>query len=216
MKRSTSIDIALCDCLRNSPKNYELLFYTLYDRIEDDMDRVSSVEEKYLIELLNVLCAIAKDKMRIAERLAKETQKEVIIASSAPAVPEVSNANGCNESKSVHTILSDDKTVSEDKPEKETKQYGTNFHKGSPKVDAPKQKTMDDYGWRCKKSMTKSDIKKAIQVAAQDKNPNRPVKILNSSNFVDKKELERRRIAAKSSTPKNDTTNLFSVSNNAL
>ena len=58
-------------------------------------------------------------------------------------------------------------------------------------MDAPKQRTMNDFAWRCKKSITKRDIKKAKQLAIRDKNPNRPAKRFGSKNFVDNKELEK-------------------------
>ena len=90
--------------------------------------------------------------------------------------------------------------------------YGTNYHRGNPKVETHKQRTLDDFAWRCKKSMTKRDIKKAKQLALNDKNPNRPT----NNNYVDTKELERKRLEGKGLLPKVDTTNLFSVIENKL
>ena len=58
--------------------------------------------------------------------------------------------------------------------------------------------------------------KKAKQLAIRDKNPNRPAKRFDSKNFVDNKELEKKRIEAKGLAPKYDTTNLYSVLDNRL
>ena len=218
--KSTSIETDLCNCL-NCPVLVikEWLHDMLEDRFEGGCDDLISEEQEYLRRMLDCLY----DCLYVKDDCLKEAS---ILQEFIPMDVETDH----NNTDYTHNLQNDseyrEQKSNVDKFENAAKQkyeiehegcvFGTNYQKGTPIVDVPKRRTIDDFAWRCKKSITKRDIKKAKQLAIHDRNPNRPVKRFESKNFVDKKELERQRIVAKGLAPSFDTTNLYSVLDNKL
>ena len=157
--KSTSIDTDLCNCSSYLVLvNKEWLYDMLEESFEVDRDELISVEQEYLRRLLD--CLYAKD----------DCLKEASITLHEYIPMDVET--DCNNTDFTHNLQNDsdysEQKSKVDKLENDAKQkceienegsvFGTNYYRGTLIVEAPEQRTMDDFTWRCKKSITKRDI----------------------------------------------------------